>query len=279
MSFSERQSLKPIRQVLQTDSMDPGLRNRLWNVFIGTCLHYSGFSMSYPDNAAFQRFCWSLWHDHFKMPVDTIPDFPNKVMVEIRKYFFGCQWYETYDFIEFVANRSFFSSPERARTAFNEVLASELSGYRFVADKLAPVSSEQERRSVEQAIARTADAYSPTSEHLKQAVTLLARKPNPDYRNSIKESISAVEAICALITGDPGATLGQALKVMDAQAPLHGALRSAFDKLYGYTSDAEGIRHALLEEPTLEQEDAVFMLVACSAFVSYIIAKRARARR
>ncbi len=70
--------------------------------------------------------------------------------------------------------------------------------------------------------------------------------------------------------------MGQALKVIDSQAPLHGALRSAFEKLYGYTSDAEGIRHALLEENRLEQEDAIFMLVTCSAFVSYVIAKRAR---
>jgi shikimate 5-dehydrogenase len=129
---------------------------------------------------------------------------------------------------------------------------------------------------IERAIAQTSDAYSPASEHLKQAVTLLARKPTPDYRNSIKESISAVEAICAAITGDPKTTLGQALKVIDKEAPLHGALRSAFEKLYGYTSDAQGIRHALMEEAKLEQEDAVFMLVACSAFVSYVIAKRAR---
>jgi hypothetical protein len=43
--------------------------------------------------------------------------------------------------------------------------------------------------------------------------------------------------------------------------------------MYGYTSDAEGIRHALLEEPTLEQADAIFMLVTCSAFVNYLRAK------
>ena len=104
----------------------------------------------------------------------------------------------------------------------------------------------------------------------------MARKPTPDYRNSIKESISAVEAICAAITGDSKATLGEALKVIDSEAPLHGALRSAIEKLYGYTSDADGIRHALMTETKLEQEDAIFMLVACSAFVSYVIAKRAR---
>ncbi len=161
--------------------------------------------------------------------------------------------------------------------SFNEVLASELSAYRFVGGKLVPVSSEQEMQAIERAIAETSGAYSTASEHLQHvAVTLLARRPKPDYRNSIKESISAVEALCAVITGNQKATLGQALKVIDEEARLHGALRSAFEKLYGYTSDADGIRHALMEETTIEQEDAIFMLVACSAFVSYVIAKRAR---
>jgi len=220
----------------------------------------------------FQR----VWHEYFKRPIDTIPEWPIEAIKQIRNYFFTCQWYEVYDFMEFVEGiRSSFFLASKTQE-FSEVLAGELSAYRFVGGKLAPISSEQENRTIERAIAQTSDAYSPTSEHLRQAVTLLARKPTPDYRNSIKESISAVEAICAVITGDPKATLEQALKVIDSQAPLHSALRSAFEKLYGYTSDAEGIRHALLEENRLEQEDAIFMLVTCSAFVSYVIAKRAR---
>jgi hypothetical protein len=53
-------------------------------------------------------------------------------------------------------------------------------------------------------------------------------------------------------------------------------LKSAFLSLYGYTSDANGIRHALLEEAQLTFEDAQFMLVACSAFVNYLTATAAR---
>jgi hypothetical protein len=47
--------------------------------------------------------------------------------------------------------------------------------------------------------------------------------------------------------------------------------------MYGYTSDAQGIRHALMDEPNLSFEDAKFMLVSCSAFVNYLIAKAAKA--
>lgn len=58
---------------------------------------------------------------------------------------------------------------------------------------------------------------------------------------------------------------------------VHPALRGAFQKLYGYTSDADGIRYALLEESNLDFEDAKFMLVSCSAFVNYLKAKAAKA--
>ncbi|MCU1239962.1 MAG: hypothetical protein JWO71_688 [Candidatus Acidoferrum typicum] len=277
MTFSERQGFKPIRQVLQADSMDEALRSRLWNVLVNSFpSSKEGYKFSHPDSRNLLRFCERAWHEHFKRPIDTIPEWPNEAIKLIRSHFFQCNWYEVYDLMEFVEGiRSSFYSGSRAKE-FNGVLAAELSAYRFVDGKLAPISSEQANWAIEQAIAQTSDSYSGTSEHLKQAVALLAQKPNPDYRNSIKESVSAVEAICGVITGNPKATLGQALKVIDSQAPLHSALRSAFEKLYGYTSDAEGIRHALFEENKLEQEDAVFMLVTCSAFVSYVIAKRAR---
>ncbi|MBY0098678.1 hypothetical protein [Mesobacillus maritimus] len=58
---------------------------------------------------------------------------------------------------------------------------------------------------------------------------------------------------------------------------MHGALREGFLKIYGYTSDGDGIRHALIEEPSLSFEDAKFMLVACSAFVNYLVVKSEKA--
>lgn len=73
------------------------------------------------------------------------------------------------------------------------------------------------------------------------------------------------------------ATLGPALSAVDKKAKLHPSLKEAFQKLYGYTSDAQGIRHALMDEPTLDVEDAKFMLVSCSAFVNYLVVKAQKA--
>ena len=121
------------------------------------------------------------------------------------------------------------------------------------------------------------DAIKPVRVHVGAAVMLFADRKAPDYRNRIKESLSAVEAICSIIVG-ASATLGQALKRLEEKGvPLHAALKSAFSSLYGYTCDADGIRPALLDESTLDFDDAKFMLVSCSGLVNYLAAKASKA--
>lgn len=48
------------------------------------------------------------------------------------------------------------------------------------------------------------------------------------------------------------------------------SLKQGFDKIYGYASSSYSIRHALADMKQVEEEDARFMLVACSAFVKYL---------
>jgi hypothetical protein len=51
-------------------------------------------------------------------------------------------------------------------------------------------------------------------------------------------------------------------------------MKAGFGSLYGYTSDEQGIRHALLEPSSnVDDADALFMIGACAAFVSYLISK------
>ena len=152
------------------------------------------------------------------------------------------------------------------------MLEMELSGYRLVGNRLVEITSDEEIAAIEDALV---DAKRPFRTHIERALDLIADRKNPDYRNSIKESISAVEALVNALNGKKG-TLGQALKKLGVDT--HPALEDAFAKLYAYTSDANGIRHALMEkESDLGFEDAKFMLVSCSAFVNYLLAKAARA--
>jgi hypothetical protein len=102
-------------------------------------------------------------------------------------------------------------------------------------------------------------------------------RQQPDYKNAVKESISAVESIASLIAGRKTAELSPALDRIKNKLGMHGAFERALKALYNYTSDEDGIRHAALEETNLDQEDAIFMLVSCSAFVNYLKAKAERA--
>jgi len=99
---------------------------------------------------------------------------------------------------------------------------------------------------------------------------LLSDRENPDYRNSIKESISAIEAACKHLCGSQKGDLNAALDRLHAQRPLHPALKNAISTLYGWTSDDSGIRHAIKDANRVERADAQFMLVTCSAFVNYL---------
>ncbi|GAH96040.1 unnamed protein product, partial [marine sediment metagenome] len=216
-----------------------------------------------------------IWLSYFKWPLDTLENYYEVSYKTIREHFFNSEWYEVYDFVEFVAQ----NYPDERREgnkqfmeACNSILERELSAYRFVGDKITQITSEEEISEIEEAL-RIPKPLRNVRTHIKTALELLADRKSPDYRNSIKESISAVEAISELVAKNPNASLGQALKEIGKKVSLHPALKSAFSSLYGYTSSADGIRHALLDEPNLTFEDAKFMLVSCSAFVNYLIAK------
>ena len=180
-------------------------------------------------------------------------------------------WYEIYDFVEFVAT----NGPSESRQIFiemaNTYLERENSAYRFVNGQIAEITSAEEIDEVEGAVSG-AGMYQGVQTHLRAALALLADRTNPDYRNSIKESISAVESLAKQLAGSEAGTLGAALSTLEKRKKLHPAMKSAFSSLYGFTSDGEGIRHALLEVSTLTQADARFMLVCCSAFINYSMA-------
>jgi len=73
------------------------------------------------------------------------------------------------------------------------------------------------------------------------------------------------------------ATLGNTLKKLEANGVMiHSAMKAGFEKMYGYTSDADGIRHGGIDFTNAPAEDAKYMLISCSAFVNYLVEKFSR---
>lgn len=289
MRFSQRMGIKPVRTELQIKSMDEPLRNGLWNAFQVCILNtYKPFTPARHRRDSLSRsnretFFQNVWFHFLKLPLDTLGDSFSRTSAKIRELFFTWDWDEVYDFIEFMArlDGTINEIDTEGLTSFcNLVLERELSGYRFVDRLIAPITDEVELRQIEEAIDRAGKTkLSGVKAHLESALGMLSDRKSPDYRNSVKESISAVEAMCRIISGDDKATLGQALRVIaDSDVELHPALRRSYEALYGYASDEDGIRHGMLEEPTIAFEDAKYMLASCSAFFNYLIVKASKAK-
>ena len=207
-TFSQRKGLKPVSETIQIDSMTDALRNSLWNALDVSVWRSSRFLFNDHGPAGIKPFSRDLWFRHFKKPIDSRPDNAHKILAEIRAYFFDCEWYEVYDFLEFlVGNRV----SDDLVTLLNAILEQELSGYRFVGKHLTDITTPQELASVEAALGDS--RFAGVSAHIEQALTLYADRENPDYRNSIKESISAVESMARVVSGDDKATLGERAEV------------------------------------------------------------------
>ena len=276
MRFSERYGYKPVREIIQKESIDNDLKNTLWSLLQLSIFEKVEYEYQYGqvDGSNLKILLFSYWYHFFKKPIDTISSYTSDAIDILRKEFFKMPWHSIYSFIEITL--IFYTEKVNSKQSFinstNIALERECSAYRIINDDITPITSEQEIQSIEDALENT-HPYTGIQQHLNQALKLMSDRQKPDYRNSIKESISAVESICKIVTDDEKATLGQALKIIESKYGLHEALKKSLSQLYGYTSDADGIRHAMLEESNLSYIDAKFMLVACTNFINYLIEK------
>ncbi|CAG0944597.1 hypothetical protein ANRL1_01828 [Anaerolineae bacterium] len=268
-TFGQRKGLKPIKVMIQTDSMDSDLKNALWNVLTVEVWYKKGFMHdSDGDVGNIWQFGVALWANYFNLPIDEMPRGGNAIIKEIRNHFFNCSWFEVYEFLEFVVG---YFERESLTKEVNSVLEQELSGYRCVGGVISDITNPQEIEMLEEAVGDS--DFPGVRAHLQRALELFSDRKNPDYRNSIKESISAVESLARALTELPKATLGDALKQVEITNNIHPALKDSFLKLYGYTSDEQGIRHAMLDEPNITAADARYFLLSCTSFVNYLKAK------
>jgi hypothetical protein len=279
MKFSQRIGKTPSAKQMQVEGIDDELRNGLWNALQIYLFNSIERRNQYSLETEYQLFLKILWLHFYKLPMDRIPDRSESF---IRDRFFNCTWFEVYDFLEFVAGlnpNTIHIEIHKFKEFCNDILEREFAGYRFIDDHIAPITNEKEIQEIEQALQHTGQfsSFKGANIHLAAALEKLSDKKSPDYRNSIKESISAIESLAKVISTDTKDTLGGALDKIKGKIKIHQALEKGFKQLYGYTSDGDGIRHALMENPNCDFEDAKYMLVSSSAFINYLLTKADKA--
>jgi hypothetical protein len=216
------------------------------------------------------------------MPLDDVNFFSDENLKIIKRRAFALKWNEFYDFIQFLADFSKetkkfpgMSEVRRQGEAFikicNQVMETERAGYRFVSGDLCEITDECEIREIELACA-SSDAFEPARVHLRSALSLYADRDTPDYRNAIKEAISSVESAFFIINGEKSNNLAKAISLAEKKGVnLHPALREGILKIYGWTSDEQGVRHALFDgDASIGEAHARFMIVTCSALINFL---------
>jgi len=275
--FSERYGYKDPSEVLQFESMNYELRISIWNTIHETFFKdFSGWNEIDRSKEPYSLFFY-LWTFFFHMPANEFQNNKNMLVKYIKERYDNFKWYEIYDFLEYLFDFGYSREIERIeifKHIFNFVLETEGSAYRLINGHITPISNEIEIKEIEEAL-QISEFNKPIRIQLDNALKKMSAKENPDYRGSIKESISAVETLCQIISSKPKATLSSALDEIEKSKviKLHQSIRDGFKKLYGWTSDDQGIRHGLKEEPNLKFHDAKYMLITCSAFINYLISK------
>lgn len=263
--FSDKRGIKRLSNIIQIDSLNDRTRNKIYSATMEL--------VNKTDDK--RKFVEYIYEDIFSLTKNDIPlngqefdifsDYYKNVEDEILFNLRNCEYNNVFDFIIGIIRGIKINKLKNWYIKeIEKIFKEENVNYKIVGDNIIDIIDEYQVAEIEETLK---NPYDIVRKHYNKAIEKLYQ--DRDYDNSIKESISSVEAMCQALTENNKATLGDALKLLKDK--IHPAMKSAFEKLYGYTSDANGIRHANgLGEGNSTYAEAKYMLISCSAFVNYL---------
>lgn len=282
VSFAEAERKPKFPAILGWGQIDQRIRAALWNALYLSFDEYlehdsfadhQDFSLREPFNSIMLREFVNRQHQFVN---DYEADFyKSDFLKEWSDFFKDSDYVELFDFVTFVVRDV--DCPKALIHDFANALDKPFSPYRLSveAKTIFPTIGENETNALERDIKLAfSSPFSGSKVHIQSALNALGEG---DYRSTVRESIHSVESAVKDFTGDTGATLSKAVKSLVGEEGVHKALADAFDKLYAYTSDEKGIRHALVfgNNERVGLDEAAFFLSACTAFVGFLSRKKA----
>lgn len=270
-TFSKRYGYISSNDCVIRESLPDHIKNAIQNCFTELFINYNISSTSDKLVADFGRYFLNL----------RIKNNQHKLFAPLE-YVDNCdylEWYEQIDVFEWTFNYHFEHLNEQDIQCLNNCiieLNKELErhhyAYRVINGLFIEVTSDIELEAIEKSLSTNENI----KVHLLQAISSIsASNQVPDYRNSIKESISAVGCFLRGIFG--GNSLGEALKNLRSKHPnlINQFVLSAIEKIYTYTNQPNtGIRHELLTQNYIpDHSDAIFMLTEACCVINYISKK------
>ena len=271
--FSERKGIKHFSDIVQTESLNERTRNKVYTVTRNVFDRLESYELKYRES-----FVNYLYEEILSLTKRDIPVYIsgrynfNEVFNNIYNIFSMESYEEIFTFIEgmikcfeFIDKNmgNYLNLKKDYENKIQKVFKEENVNYKIIDSKITDIVDEEQIKSIGETLN---NPYKVVSEHYSKAIEQLYSVK--DYANSIKESISSVEAMCQVINGSKE----ELKKALDnLKIKIHPALEQGYIKLYAFTCDENGSRHANgLSEGEATFEEAKYMLISCSAFVNYL---------
>ncbi|MYD86241.1 MAG: hypothetical protein F4Y14_08720 [Acidobacteria bacterium] len=272
LTFSQAQGLEGLPQPLALGEVTDDARNRIWAVFWDITVFFGGHGrVPRPWKPVLRDVHVKLFvrpADEFESDAMPIRDLYKPMILQSLPY------NRLFDLLQHMMRHP--ECPPQFIDDMRAVFSEARLAYTVNTQgppTILPAATPEEGAALQNALVRLSEAgFSGAREHLRKAGELIN---GGDWQGSIRESIHAVESVARRLDAKGAKTLGPAIDRLKREHGIHPALAEACKKLYGYTSDEDGIRHAALDgDAPVDQAEAVFLLGACASFVSYLIQKR-----
>lgn len=279
MSFAEAEGKYQYPDALKWGEVDQRLRAALWNrfwIFFDNLVRESEYSSNAYYLPPLQNILLREFvHRRHGFANEFKESFRGKdsCIAQWAALFRNSDYIELFDFITFFLRDR--ECPQDLARGVAESLDESWSPYRLLVEPptVIPAVSPEEAVVLKRDLnASFSSKFEGAKTHLQSSLEALNKG---DYRAVVREAINAVEGAVRDFTGDDSAILSRALKTLTNEFGLHPSLSTAFDKLYAYTSDEKGIRHALVfgDNEKVGFDEAIFFVSACSAFIGLLSRK------
>lgn len=274
LSFSQAQGYEEPPRLLDLEELGDDARRLLSDLFYTNIRTITGpFTIAHELEERWRAIALELHRYFWKRPLEDFSGSPRAFLNQCKNVVLSkdIPFNEVFDFLQMIMRHR--QCPQEFISQVQKIFERCRLAY-FIDTNgpptILPMATRQEGVTIREAMETLNEAGLTGSEtHLRKAAEFINQR---DWQGSIRESIHAVESVAVGLAGGNANTLGAALKSLEKEHPLHPALRDGFSRLYGYTSDEKGIRHALVDKPDSPsgRDEALFMLGACASFASYL---------
>ncbi len=289
LTFSQREGKAPLPESLQAGELNKKFKLKVWEV-IET--HINNCTATFPDEIYFcakefdenvdgifwKEFLSSYYKDVLEIPHDEIDMIEvYEIKKWVKEIIFEKESHEVLTLLECMLR-----FPDIPKDLSDDIESTFEFPLYFIdrSDEIPtviPSTSEEAKESVKKSLDNINQLeLTGAKSHLRKAAQELNAG---NLSDSMRESIHAVASAAQQIDSGTSNDLGPALDSLEKQRILkHPALKEAFKKLYGYTSDEKGVRKALVYKKNADVgiDEAMFLYGACVMFVDYLASKQRR---